>query len=213
MGNEGPSMPAGQGTRRPPARRGVLPAMVVLLCAGAGFAAPRTGAAAPDARFCSVAPPVEFSARRTRSIVQRAEVVVRATAIGRAPAPPGSRRGGAYVSFAVREVLRGTPPAGTLVFMGGLDDRDSFRPEDEDDVPYESFYRWYGGGDCIAATYRPGAEYLLLLGRRRDVDQLDPYWAILAPTAEQVRGPDDPWVRWVRKTLGGRATPSGTPGR
>lgn len=180
---------------------------MVILCAGAGFAAPRSVAAAPDARFCSVHPPIEFSVQRTRRIVQTAEVVVRATAIGRAPVPAGARHG-SYVSFAVREVLEGTPPADTPVFMGGLDDRDSFRPEDEDDVPYQSFYRWYGGGDCIAGTYRPGAEYLLLLGRRGDEEELDPYWALLAPTTEQIRGADDPWVRWVRKTLGAGATPA-----
>lgn len=195
------------------ASRNYSAVMVAALCIGAGFAAPGSGVAAPVARFCSVHPPIEFSAGRTRDIVLAAEVVVRAAAIGSAPAPPGGRRGGSYVSFAVREVLEGTPPADTLVFMGGLDDRDSFRPEDEDDVPYQSFYRWYGGGDCIAGTYRPGAEYLLLLGRRGGEEDLDPYWAILAPTTEQVRGPDDPWVRWVRKTLGARAAPSATRGR
>jgi hypothetical protein len=191
-------------------QRAVLTAAVIV-GAGAAFA-PLGAATAPGGAFCSVWPPIEFSAQRTRRIVQEAEVVVRATAIGRAPAPPHARRGATYVSFTVREVLEGTPPADTLVFMGGLDDRDSFRPEDEDDVPYQSFYRWYGGGDCIAATYRPGAEYLLLLGRRGDEAVLDPYWALLAPTTEQVRGPDDPWVRWVRKTLGGRAAPSGARG-
>lgn len=131
--------------------------------------------------------------------------MVRATAIGRATPPPGSNRpDGNYVSFAVQEVLKGTPPSDTLVFMGGLVDHDSFRePGDDDSVPYLTFYRMYGGGDCIAGTYRPGAEYLLLLGRRENVRELDPYWQFLAPTSEQVRGPDDPWVVWVRQTLAG----------
>ena len=30
---------------------------------------------------------------------------------------------------------------------------------------------------------------------------MTPYWQSLAPTNEQVRGPDDPWVAWVRKEL------------
>ena len=186
-----------------PVPRAVL-AAAVLLAAG-GFAPPGGVAAARDiGAFCSIHPPPELSPRRTRDIVLRAEVVVRATANGRAPAPPGSPRpDGHYVSFAVREVIKGTPPADTLVFMGGLDDRDSFREPGEDAVPYEMFHRWYGGGDCIAGTYRPGAEYLLLLGRRGGERELDPYWAVLAPTNEQIRGPDDPWVRWVRKTLVG----------
>lgn len=34
----------------------------------------------------------------------------------------------------MREVLKGTLAADTLVFMGGLDDRDSFRAEDEDEA-------------------------------------------------------------------------------
>jgi hypothetical protein len=187
-----------------PVPRAAFMAAVVL--AAGGFAPPvGDPAAAPGiGAFCSIYPPLEFSARRTRDIVLGAEVVVRATAIGRAPAPPGSARpNGYYVSFAIREVIKGTPPADTLVFMGGLDDQDSFREPGEDAVPYEMFYRWYGGGDCIAGTYRPGAEYLLLLGHRGPGEDLNPYWAVLAPTNEQIRGADDPWVRWVRKTLAG----------
>lgn len=178
-------------------------AAVVLLAAG-GFA-PIGGRPAMASRaFCSIHPAPEFSARRTRGLVQAAEVVVRATAIGRVPAPPGHpRTGGHFMSFAVIEVLEGTPPSDTLVFMGGEDDRDSFREPGDDRVPYVAFHRWYGGGDCIAGTYRPGAEYLLLLGRRGDGPELDPYWAMLAPTSEQIRGPRDPWVTWVRKALAG----------
>jgi hypothetical protein len=184
------------------AGRAVL-AAAVMLGAGAGFA-PAGDAPVPVPAFCSTRPPVKFSAQRTRGIVRDAEVVVRATAIGRVPPPPGSNRpDGNYVSFAVREVLAGTPGSDTLVFMGALVDHDSFREPGGDRVPYLTFYRMYGGGDCTAGTYRPGAEYLLLLGRRENVRELDPYWRILAPTSEQVRGPDDRWVVWVRQTLAG----------
>ena len=31
--------------------------------------------------------------------------------------------------------------------------------------------------------------------------QLTPYWRALAPTNEQVFGPDDPWESWVRRQL------------
>jgi hypothetical protein len=191
-------------TRTPRIRRipkTVLAAAVVLI---AGGFAPRDGGAAADAggAFCSVHPSAEFSAWRTRRTVRTAEVVVRARAIGRVPAPPGHPRpDGHFMSFAVLEVLAGTPPSDTLVFMGAEDDRDSFREPGEDRVPYLMFHRWRGGGDCIAASYRPGAEYLLLLGRRGDEPELDPYWAMLSPTSEQIRGPRDPWVTWVRKTL------------
>lgn len=178
--------------------------VAVAAIAIAGAFVPAGPAPAPAAAFCSIRPPIKFSAQRTRGIVRSAEVVVRATAIGHAPPPPrSSRPDGDYVSFAVREVLAGTPGSDTLVFMGALVDRDSFREPGEDGVPYLTFHRVYGGGDCIAGTYRPGAEYLLLLGRRANVRELDPYWQILAPTSEQVRGPDDPWVVWVRQTLDG----------
>jgi hypothetical protein len=164
--------------------------------------------------FCSIRPPAEFSVHRTRVTVRTAEVVVRARAIGRVPAPQGHpRTGGHFMSFAVLEVLAGTPPADTLVFMGGEDDRDSFREPGDDRVPYLMFHRWYGGGDCIAGTYRPGAEYLLLLGRRGDEAELDPYWAMLSPTSEQIRGPRDPWVTWVRKTLAEAEMRPGAPDR
>ncbi|WP_420127444.1 hypothetical protein [Longimicrobium sp.] len=173
----------------------------VLLLAAGGFA-PVGGEPAMPAALCSIRPPPTFSARRTRDIVQAAEVVVRAAAIGHAPAPPRSARpNGYYMSFAVLETIKGTTPADTLVFMGGEDDRDSFREPGDDTVPYTTFHRWYGGGDCIAGTYRPGAEYLLLLGRREEKGDLDPYWQFLAPTAEQIRGADDPWVTWVRQAL------------
>jgi hypothetical protein len=45
--------------------------------------------------------------------------------------------------------------------------------------------------------YRRGAEYLLLLTREQ-AGELTPYWSPLAPTNEQVSGPDDPWIQWVK---------------
>jgi hypothetical protein len=128
-------------------------------------------------------------------------VVVRATAIGPAPAPSAELAHVRFFSFAVVEVLKGTPPGDTLVFMGAADNRDSFREGEDAAVPYLSYHRWYAG-DCIASMYRPGAEYLLLLrhwGARGE--NFDPYWQMLAPTNEQIRGADDPWVAWVRTTL------------
>lgn len=46
-----------------------------------------------------------------------------------------------------------------------------------------------------------GAEYLFLLNRVDRMDGLIPYWIALGPTNEQIRGADDPWVRWVREQL------------
>ena len=56
-------------------------------------------------------------------------------------------------------------------------------------------------GPCFAYEYRLGAEYLFLLNRVDGSDVLTPYWIALGPTNEQIRGPEDPWVRWVREQL------------
>jgi hypothetical protein len=49
--------------------------------------------------------------------------------------------------------------------------------------------------------YRPGAEYLFML-KLLTSDELAVYWETLAPINEQVRGADDQWVQWVRRTPG-----------
>ena len=162
---------------------------------------PRPRPAAAATAFCSIRPPIEFSAKRTRNIVLQSEMVVRATAIGTTPPPAGSSRPGlSYMAFETREVLKGDAVPDTLRFVGYPDDRDSFQ---EEPVPYLATFRWRGGGDCTSTTYRPGAEYLLLLGDSPAGLGLSPYWQVLAPTNEQIRGPDDPWVGWVRQVLAG----------
>jgi hypothetical protein len=159
-------------------------------------AAGQPGVVPSDHHFCSIHPPIEFTIDRTRTIVHDATLIVHARALGYTDAPVDSPRPNwTYVAFEVREVLSGNPPADTLVFFGRLVEHDSF-PEDE--VPYFTQHR--GGGDCIASTYRAGGEYLLLLRESR-ISSLDPYWAFLAPTNEQVRGSDDPWIQWVRDAL------------
>jgi hypothetical protein len=151
----------------------------------------------PAAAFCSMDPPIRFSAARTRRIVREATVVVRATAIGYTPVPEGSTRPDLrYVAFAVREVLKGAA-GDTLRIYGGLDDRDSFQ---EGPVPYLSYHRRHAG-DCAAYTYRPGTEYLLLMAPSTAGLGISPYWEVLAPTNEQIRGKDDPWVVWVRREI------------
>ncbi len=52
--------------------------------------------------------------------------------------------------------------------------------------------RFSYGGDC------------LLLLRSAGDGWYTPYWSLLLPTNEQVRGADDPWVVWVRAQV--RAT-------
>ncbi|HEX8693848.1 MAG TPA: hypothetical protein VF746_15610 [Longimicrobium sp.] len=166
--------------------------------------------ASPDARapgaMCSVDPPIEFSVARTRRIVNDAEVVVRAVAVG--SATPGRRlKAWDYdtLAFEVREVLKGENVSDTIYFGGVVTEHDDFQ---EGPVPYLSHRTLHAAGDCINAYYRIGAEYLLLLGRvpgNRRLRGLTPYWTLLAPTNEQLRGPDDPWLLWVREQVGGKA--------
>lgn len=160
----------------------------------------------PNARssgaMCSVRPPIEFSVARTQRIVNDAEVVVRAVAVG--SATPG-RKLKAWdsdtLAFEVREVLKGENVSDTIYFHGVVIEHDDFQ---EGPVPYLSHRTLYAAGACINAFYRIGAEYLLLLGRvprNPRLQGLTPYWTILAPTNEQLRGPDDPWLLWVREQI------------
>lgn len=171
----------------------------LVLVAMAAVFAPFGSHGAAAAPFCTMDPPIEFSAARTRGIVQRSNAIVRATALGYAAMGAHGDTLGTYVSFAVREVLKGDAVPDTLVFYGTLDDRDSFHPADEP-VPYLESHRWYGGS-CLSTTYRPGGEYLLLLGSSKRMGKSNPYWVWLAPTNEQIRGPDDGWVAWVRQAI------------
>jgi hypothetical protein len=59
------------------------------------------------------------------------------------------------------------------------------------EVPYETARPGAGGG-CLALDYALGREYLLMFAN----ESLD--WAPLAPVNEEVAGPNDKWVTWVR---------------
>ena len=182
---------------RPSRRRAGLTGLVLVAVAAAFGPYESRGAAAGG--FCFIHPPIKFSAARTREIVQRSEAIVQATALGYAPRRADGDTVTTYVSFAVRDVLKGDAVPDTLVFYGTLEDRDSFHPADQP-VPYLESYRWFSGS-CHSTTYRPGGEYLLLLGSSERMGESNPYWVWLAPTNEQIRGPDDVWVAWVRQVI------------
>jgi hypothetical protein len=136
----------------------------------------------------------------TRKMVAAAVLVVRVRATGPDSAPvvlSGQRFPG--VGFDVLEVLRSDSLDATphhLAVTGRLTDYDDFN---RTPVPYP-YVRPDGlRGSCFADTYRVGAEYLLLMARARGA--LTPYWAPLLPTNEQLHGPGDPWLVWVRARL------------
>jgi hypothetical protein len=158
---------------------------------------------------CSASPGIACSGTGIATpteLLQRADVIIRARAerLSDQPGQGGTLAGSrTQVLFTVLEVLKGPPMASTIEFNGGLVGRDD--PNDHA-VPY-TFVRPGGrSGNCFALEYRQGGEYLLLLAREAHVayaqgNRLTPYWAPLAATNEQVFGPGDPWLAWVKKQL------------
>ena len=147
-------------------------------------------------------------------LVKSAEVIVRVRVRGISPKPgvsdlavepPWAARYLTQVDAEVLEVLKGAFPSQTITFDGYAEDRDdpNGRP-----VPYHFVRPGGRAGSCVALGYRQGAEYLLLLKRIRapsaQADLLTPYWSPLAPTNEQIFGPQDPWLGWVREELESR---------
>ena len=121
-----------------------------------------------------------------------------------------SRRPPGAVAFRVLEVLAAPPrdtalrPAGRLVLAGLLTrDHDHYTDRDayysEAPVPRRE---GRGAPVCDAPLgYRAGRDYLLLLDREPATGRYTPYGRVYDPTNERVRGPNDPWLRWVRAAL------------
>jgi hypothetical protein len=148
--------------------------------------------AVPVASACSPVDPIPSPS----DLVNSAEVIVWARARGRS-AEPGERGGPAgdrsKVEFAVAAVLKGRVGSPTITLNGHLEERSD--PNDHD-APYRFVRPGGRRGNCYALAYQRGAEYLLFLKRTEGGD-LAPYWSPLAPTNEQVLGPDDVWIQWV----------------
>ena len=135
------------------------------------------------------------------AFVDSATVIVRAVA-DRAYGPgrgggdflhPSLPVEGPIISFTVREWIRGEPDKKPLRADGYFMDVDDFNPRP---TPYPMVRRAGQHGDCYAKEYRRGAEYLLIMRKTRR--GLTPYWMPLAPSNEQIRGDNDPWLLWVR---------------
>ncbi len=132
-------------------------------------------------------------------LVEKADVIVRATADSYDKAPEDNRwttgLPKSTVKFKVTETLKGelTEP---LLIYGYLTDEDDYN---DHPVPYTFIRRGGRHGSCIANSYKEGAEFLLLL--KKGKDELTPYWKALAPVNEQLRTSDDEWLRWVKKQL------------
>ena len=147
--------------------------------------------------MCSVSileeqPDYAYPVSHIEKMVREAEVVVRAVAVDSLPRLPDDP---AEIRFRPTEVLRGPFPTTEFTLHGIVVEEDEFNRRA---VPYRHV-RPSGDGPCYTMEYRLGAEYLFLMVRR-DGD-LTPHWIPLGPTNEQIRGGDDPWVKWVREQL------------
>lgn len=132
-----------------------------------------------------------------RNVIAAASWIVRAKAVARDSA---ARFGGVVaggVSFDVLEVLKAPNDASLKSFtvFGHVASRDDFNRQP---VPYRTVRPSGLGGGCFAHEYRLGAQYLFLLTGSPNDGSLEPDWAPLLPTNEQINGDDDPWLRWVR---------------
>ncbi len=129
-------------------------------------------------------------------VIREAEVILLAWAMEPAP---WMRTSGGMVVLRALDVLKGSYDRPFVTVPGQIRDYPSDparRP------PYEQIDcvgRAPGCASCFAQRYKDGAQYLLLLKGGT------PYWAPLSPTNEEVSGPDDPWVVWVKRQLERRA--------
>lgn len=129
-----------------------------------------------------------------QSLVEQADGIylVQATTYSPHPAAEPYNSISTQIQFVVRETLKG-PRQATLEFMGKFEDKDDY--DNTRKIPH-TWVRPNGTkGDCFANAYKQGAQYLLLIRNG------SPYWKPLMPLNDQVTGPDDPWVQWVRAAV------------
>ena len=117
-------------------------------------------------------------------VIRESQTIVRALVVG-----PG-------ITLRVLEVIKGAYDRPFVTVPGQIRD---YASDPARRPPYEQI------GDCFARSYKDGAQYLLLLRGGT------PYWAPLSPTNEEVAGPDDPWVVWVKRQVGIATGPRGSP--
>jgi hypothetical protein len=140
-------------------------------------------------------------------MVAGAELIVRATAVEYAVPPNGTSRTSGVpdsrIRFRVESVLKGTSQGSELILPGYLSDQDDWNDQPS---PYPMVRKNGRRGSCFANTYRHGAQFLLVLKPNGGVPsvfssntQYTVNWYALGPVNEQLRSPDDPWLRWVRE--------------
>lgn len=135
----------------------------------------------------------------TTEMLTNADAIVRAKAVGpvRPGSPPASPADHGVLRFDVLEVVKGDRELTTVVLPGHLIDRDDFN----DQSPPHQVRPSGRSGSCYTDEYRVGGEYLLVLKKSTDGTLWTTRWYPLGPVNEQLTGPDDPWLEWVRANL------------
>jgi hypothetical protein len=141
-------------------------------------------------------------------MVASADLIIRATALeySQPPSNPNIVTTGtpdSIVHFRIEEVVKGRKSPTDIDLLVYLSTRDDFN---ELPVPYKFVRRGGRSGSCFANSYRQGAEYLLMLKLRESGYTVD--WYALGPTNEQLHGPEDPWLGWVRAQSGSKPAPA-----
>ena len=129
-------------------------------------------------------------------LVREADIIVRARATTTEVVPARAGIGTEHiVRFIVLEQLKG-PHLFDVISRGTL----SARPQmNRAPMAYPIVKPSGLAGSCYATTYQKDGEYLLFLKTVKGV--VTPYWAPSSATNEQIVGPEDEWVLWVKEQL------------
>jgi hypothetical protein len=129
-----------------------------------------------------------------------ANLIVRATAVQYIVTPnPDTTTTGvpdSTVEFRIEETIWGVPGPPTITLRAYLSETDDFN---EYAPPYRFVRKGGRSGSCFANSYKKGAQFLLFL--KRVGNGYTTNISALGPTNEQLKGPDDPWVHWVKAYL------------
>lgn len=134
-----------------------------------------------------------------------ADFIIRATAVRYIVAPdpkkPATPVPESTIEFKTEERIWGVHVPETIALHGYLTDEDDFN---EVPLPYRFVRPGGRGGICFANNYKKGAQFLLFVKRSTFVTTNTGYSidiSALGPTNEQLRGPRDLWVMWVKAYL------------
>lgn len=134
-----------------------------------------------------------------------ADFIVRATAVKYIvpfdPKKPVSSTPESTIEFRTEEKIWGADIPKAIELHGYLTDQDDFN---EVPLPYRFVRPGGREGMCQASIYKKGAQFLLFVKRNAVVMTSTGYTtniSALGPTNEQLRGPNDPWLLWVKSYL------------